>query len=353
MKLSEFDFELPLKLIAQTPLHDRDEAKLLVLDKVAGNITHSKFSALGDFLRPDDFLVLNNTKVFPARLLGQRKNDKKTFECLLINKIQASPSPTSPFQGEAKGAVWSGLINPGSKINIGDKIIFKKGTNILEGKILKKDTSFQVQIELENNNIESVGHIPLPPYIKRPDNEEDKLYYQTIYAKTSGSVAAPTAGLHFTKKLLSELKSKGIETSEITLHVGYGTFKPVGCENIENHTVDPETYIITPKASESINSAILERRRIIAVGTTTVRCLESAYQSGQIQIGENQASIFIYPGFKFNVISGMITNFHLPKSSLLMLVSALAGKDKILNAYNHAIKEKYRFYSYGDAMLIL
>jgi S-adenosylmethionine:tRNA ribosyltransferase-isomerase len=359
MKLAEFDFELPLELIAQAPLHDRGGARLLVLDKAEGNIIHSKFSDLGDFLRPDDLLVLNNTKVFTARLLGQRENDRKNFECLLINKIlnlslqRSSSKNWIPDQVRDDAGVWNALINPASKINVDDVIAFQKDNNTLKGKILKKVDSFQVQIELENDNIESVGHIPLPPYIKRPDNEEDKLYYQTIYAKTAGSVAAPTAGLHFTAKLLSELQNKGVEIAEITLHVGYGTFKPVRCENIENHTVDRETYIISPKAAKSINNAILKRRRIIAVGTTTVRCLESACQSGQIQPGENQANIFIYPGFKFTVISGMITNFHLPKSSLLMLVSALAGRDKILDAYSQAVKEKYRFYSYGDAMLIL
>jgi S-adenosylmethionine:tRNA ribosyltransferase-isomerase len=353
MKLSEFDFELPLELIAQTPLQKRDEAKLLILDKTTGKVTHSTFSALGDFLRAGDLLVLNNTKVFPARLVGQRQSDEKKFECLLINKIPTQPSPTSDVKKNSEQNIWSGLINPASKINVHDIIVFKKDNNTLKGQVIKKEGPFQIQIELENNNIEAVGHIPLPPYIKRPDNEEDKLYYQTIYAKNSGSVAAPTAGLHFTQKLLSELKNKGIEIAEITLHVGYGTFKPVRDENIENHTVDAETYFIPAETAKTLNQAILHNQRIIAVGTTTVRCLESACIDQKISPGQGQAKLFIYPSYNFQIINGMITNFHLPKSSLLMLVSALAGKDNILKTYNQAVKEKYRFYSYGDAMLII
>lgn len=366
MKLSEFDFKLPKKLIAQQPNKKRDQCKLLVLNKKTGAITHSTFADISNFLTPGDLLVLNNTKVFPARLLGKRISDNRKFECLLINKIQKPkdwiPRLRQGYDGQADhktrsifgddNNVWSGLINPGAKININDKIIFTKGSHKVTGKILEKTENFKVKIKI-SGNIDKVGHIPLPPYIKRPDTKNDKLFYQTVYAKEQGSIAAPTAGLHFTPKLLKKLQQKGVQIAEITLHVGYGTFKPVRSENIQNHVVDPENYHIDGKALKTINKAIFEHRRVIAVGTTTVRCLESAGTTGKLSSNSKIAKIYIHPGHKFKITNGLITNFHLPKSSLLILVSAFAGKNKILNAYKKAVKKNYQFYSYGDAMLIV
>ncbi len=345
MKVSEFNFNLPEELIAQEALPDRAESRLLVLDRKTGQIEHSRVSEIGKFLRARDLLVVNNSKVLPARLLG-RTEKKFAVECFLLKRLNQD--------------TWEGLVKPGKKVETGTKIICKKDNESLFVTIKEKLPDGKVVMKLSGYNdvislLEKVGHMPLPPYIKRPDKAGDRTRYQTVYARNLGSVAAPTAGLHFTPELLSDLKSSGIEMAEITLHVGYGTFKPVRVENVAEHQLDPEFYEISDKTARMVNKALDEGRRVIAVGTTTTRTLESVAKenSGRIVPGAGESSLFIYPGFEFKVISGLMTNFHLPESSLIMLVSAFAGKDQVLRAYGEAIKEKYRFYSYGDAMIVL
>lgn len=343
MKVSEFNFELPEELIAQEALEDRTASKLLVMDRDTGEITDSVVKDLGSFLRPGDLLVVNNSRVLPARLLGQL-NDIKV-ECFLLKRID--------------DRTWEGLVKPGKKINSGDVIVCARDNKELRVKVLEKLPDGKVMLSLIGDNpedlLQKVGHMPLPPYIKRPDSLTDKERYQTVYSKNLGSVAAPTAGLHFTPELIVNLKSQGIDFTEITLHVGYGTFKPVRVENVEDHVIDPEAYEISPESAEKINQALSEGKRVIAVGTTTTRVLEySAHNNnGKVKADAGFANLFIYPGYEFQVISGLMTNFHLPESSLLMLVCALGGQENILKAYGHAVSNKYRFYSYGDAMLIV
>lgn len=345
MKVSEFNFDLPDELIAQEALPDRAASRLLVLDRTNGKVAHSQVALLGGYLRSGDVLVVNNSRVVPARLLGLGANGVQA-ECFLLKRISKNH--------------WGALIKPGKKFNVGDKIICERNGKRLAVEIKNKSEDGKFMLELSgegdvNELLEAVGHIPLPPYIKRSDEETDRSRYQTVYAKSSGSVAAPTAGLHFTPELLSVLKSKGVEVTEITLHVGYGTFKPIRAENVEEHELDEEFYEISQSSAETINLALEEGRRIIAVGTTTTRTLESVAKNnnGKIIPGAGASSLFIYPGFEFKVIAGLMTNFHLPESSLIMLVSAFAGKDNVLAAYGEAIKNRYRFYSYGDAMLII
>jgi S-adenosylmethionine:tRNA ribosyltransferase-isomerase len=345
MKVSEFHFDLPEELVAQEALPERAASRLLVLDRESGRIEHAHVSDMGKFLRAGDVLVMNNSKVLPARLLG-RTEKKFAAECFLLKRISDD--------------TWEGLVRPGKKIEVGTKITCERDSQTLFATVKKKLPDGKVVIQLSgyapvNDLLEKVGHMPLPPYIKRPDQETDKSRYQTVYAKALGSVAAPTAGLHFTPELLASLQIAGVGLAEITLHVGYGTFKPVRAENVEDHEIDPEVFEISEDAAQKINKALEEGRRVIAVGTTTTRTLESVAKEngGKIKANAGTSNLFIYPGFKFQVLSGLMTNFHLPESSLLMLVSAFAGKDKTLAAYGEAIKEKYRFYSYGDAMLII
>lgn len=352
MNVSDFDFELPEDLIAQAPPAVRGQSRLLVLSKTSGQIRHSRFEKIGEFLQAGDLLVVNNTRVFPARLLGRRVPSGGAVECLLLS---------------ATGDMWDALVHPGQKLKPGARVLFARsgpesGGVELHGEILERHFHGRRTVRLWTDDgrdvtaaIDAIGHMPLPPYIHRDDTPDDRDRYQTVYARERGSVAAPTAGLHFTPAILDDLARRGVERVEVTLHVGYGTFKPVRVERVEEHVVDPETFSVNQHAAEAITRALRESRRIIAVGTTTVRTLESLAvdAAGHVRPAIGQTALFIHPGHEFRIASGMVTNFHLPRSSLLMLVSALAGRERTLAAYRAAVAERYRFYSYGDAMLIL
>ncbi|MBD3185165.1 tRNA preQ1(34) S-adenosylmethionine ribosyltransferase-isomerase QueA [Candidatus Poribacteria bacterium] len=343
MKTSLFDYHLPEELIAQYPLNQRDESRLMVLNRANESIKHRRFSDLPEFLTSSDLLVVNNTKVIPARLMGKRAGSGGSYEVLLL---------------KPKGNdIWEGLVKRSSRLKPGTRLIFGDGR--LEAEVLgKTDTGGRLLKFSYNENfnkiLDDLGKPPLPPYIRRNAEEEDKKRYQTVYASQNGAVAAPTAGLHFTPTLLKKLASKGIEKVELTLHVGLGTFQPVRSEDVEEHHIHSEEYEITNEAAEKINEAKNRGGKIIAVGTTSVRTLESSVDShGKTLPGSGITDIFIYPGYKFRIVDVLITNFHLPRSTLIMLVSAFASRDFILKAYEEAVKTKYRFYSYGDAMLIL
>jgi S-adenosylmethionine:tRNA ribosyltransferase-isomerase len=345
--VSDFDFELPEELIAQEA-SERGQSRLLVLSRATGAVTHTRFDRIGDLLRAGDLLVLNNTRVFPARLLGHRVPSGGAVECLLL--------------AESGSQTWDALMHPGQKLKPGARVLFRSGDIELHGEVLGRHFQGRRTIRLWTDGgrditaaIDAIGHIPLPPYIHRPDTNADRDRYQTVYARQRGSVAAPTAGLHFTDAILDDLARRGIERAEVTLHVGYGTFKPVRVERVEDHVVDPEVFTVDDHAADAITRALRERRRIIAVGTTTVRTLESLNidAEGRVHPASGTTALFIHPGREFRIVSGMVTNFHLPRSSLLMLVSALAGREHVLAAYREAVAERYRFYSYGDAMLIL
>ena len=347
MDVRDFDFDLPPELIAQEPSPQRGASRLLFLNRATGAISHSTVAALPEFVRPGDVIVINNTRVFPARLLGRRVPSGGAVECLLV--------------GPAEADQWETLMHPGQKLKAGARVVFE-GTHTLHGEVLERRFHGRRLIRLWSDDgcsvdevVDAIGHVPLPPYIKRDDEPADRDRYQTIFARSRGSVAAPTAGLHFTPALVSRLVDRGVSIAEITLHVGYGTFQPVRVEQVEDHRVEPERYEIDPTAAETITAALREKRRIVAVGTTTTRALEAVAREheGQIVPGTGWADAFIYPGFSFRVVSGLLTNFHLPRSSLLMLVSAFAGRQLMLDAYRDAIADRYRFYSYGDAMLIL
>ena len=341
MKLSDFDFELPIELIAQEPAEPRDSARLLVLDSSSGQIKHDRFSNLTDYLETGDVLVLNNSKVIPARLFGKKESGGEV-EIFLNHQISEN--------------IWQVL---GRKLKVGQKISFDD-SKLMAKVVEKKDDTYSVEFNFSGNDfiaeIQKIGHTPLPPYIQRSDNKKDKQEYQTVYAKDNGSVAAPTAGLHFTNNLLDKIQQKNVELLEVTLHVGLGTFSPVKTDNIEDHQIHSEYYSVEKSILKKIIEAKKNGRRIIAVGTTTTRVLEHIFQKPDLITAESNISgwtnIFIYPGYKFKCVDGLITNFHLPKSSLLMLVSALAGKEKIDRAYKEAIAEQYRFFSYGDGMFI-
>jgi S-adenosylmethionine:tRNA ribosyltransferase-isomerase len=343
MRVSEFEFDLPPDLIAQEAA-PRGTSRLMVLNRTDGTRTDAAIADLPSFLRAGDVMVVNDTKVFPARLLGRRLPGGGAVECMLIGRVDA-----------AEDAVWDALVHPGQKLREGSRMIFGRPPHELHGEVLARRFHGRRTIRLwsegdqtVDNLVDELGHVPLPPYIKRPDRADDRARYQTVFARERGSVAAPTAGLHFTEPLLDELAARGVERVEITLHVGYGTFKPVRVEDVEAHEVDPEEYEISPDAAIRLNRALADRRRIVAVGTTTTRALESSIEPGRRTTG-----LFIHPGHEFRVVGALLTNFHLPRSSLLMLVAAFAGKDVVLDAYRHAIAVGYRFYSYGDAMLIL
>ena len=352
--VSDFDFNLPDELIAQSPPATRGDSRLLVMHREGGAIEHSWFRRLGNYLRAGDLLVLNDTKVFPARLLGHRVPSGGAVECLLVRR--RAPS------GAESGAVWEALMHPGQKLRVGARVVFERADVRLHGEVIGRHFHGRRTIRLWSEEridvdeaIDRIGHVPLPPYIKRDDQVSDQERYQTVYARDRGAVAAPTAGLHFTTALLDALVAAGVELTKVTLHVGYGTFKPVRVEHIEDHVVDPENFVVTAPAAAALTRARRERRRIIAVGTTTVRVLESlAVRDGEgIEAQEGETALFIRPGHQFRLIDGLITNFHLPRSSLLMLVAAFAGREAVLTAYREAIAHGYRFYSYGDAMLIL
>ena len=347
MNVSDFDFELPAELIAQSPAPIRGESRLLVLSRSSGAVQHSTFEQIGTFLRAGDLLVVNNTRVFPARLLGRRVPSGGAVECLLL----------SP-----RADVWDALMHPGQKLKPGARVIFERDDVTLHGEVLERHFHGRRTVRLWTGDgsdvfaaIEAIGHIPLPPYIHRADTAEDRHRYQTVYARERGSVAAPTAGLHFTDAILVDLARRGVERAEVTLHVGYGTFKPVRAARVEDHVMEAESFAVGEAAAAALTHALREGRRIIAVGTTAVRTLESLNVDAEsvVRPASGQTALFIHPGREFRIVSGMVTNFHLPRSSLLMLVSALAGREQVLAAYREAVKERYRFYSYGDAMLIL
>jgi len=347
MDVRAFDFDLPQELIAQEPAADRSAARLMVVRRDERSIAHSTIRALPEILRAGDLVVVNDTRVFPARLRGRRMPSGGAVECLLIRPL-----------GDG---LWEALMHPGQKLVPGARVAFD-GVHPISGEVLAQRFFGRREIRLETDDgspldaaIDAIGHVPLPPYIKRDDRPEDRDRYQTVFARARGSVAAPTAGLHFTPALLGALAARGVEVASITLHVGYGTFQPVRVERVEDHRIESERYAIGDAAARAINAALDEGRRVIAVGTTTTRTLEAVAreQSGRLAPGEGTTDLFIYPGFEFRVVGGLLTNFHLPKSSLLMLVSALAGLDLVRTAYDAAIAERYRFYSYGDAMLIL
>jgi S-adenosylmethionine:tRNA ribosyltransferase-isomerase len=347
--VSDFNYALPEELVAQEPAERRDAARLLIVDRATGHLTDSHFSQLPEYLSAGDLLVLNNTRVFPARLIGRRVRTTSRGESVLGGKVEVF------LVRRIDRLVWEALVKPGRALLPGARVEFARGkltAEVLEWRESgRRIVRFQVDGDFDDI-VDRIGRTPLPPYIKR--DEEDRLdaaRYQTVFAQKRGAVAAPTAGLHFTQELLRTIRDLGVEIVEITLHVGYGTFQPVRVSRVEDHNVATEVYEISPAAAASVNRALQAGRRVIAVGTTTTRALESAdLEKG---VGRATTDLFIYPGFRFSVISGLITNFHLPQSSLLMLVCAFGGKELMLEAYRHAVEQKYRFYSYGDAMLIL
>lgn len=340
LKTEDFNFELPEELIAQHPLKKREESKLMVLNKESGNIEHKKFKDIIKYLSKGDCLVLNDTRVIPARLFGEREGTGGKVEFLLLKRLENDK--------------WETLVKPGRKAKIGQKIVF--GDGILKAKVLdiKEGGTRIIRFEYEGifeEVLDQLGEMPLPPYIK--EKLENKERYQTVYSKKEGSAAAPTAGLHFTNELLEDIKAKGIEVVYITLHVGLGTFRPVKVENVEEHKMHSEYYEVSKEAADCINRVKEQGGKIFSVGTTSTRTLESvADEMGVIHPKTGWTDIFIYPGYKFKVVDGLLTNFHLPESTLLMLVSAFANKEIILNAYNNAVENKYRFFSFGDAMFI-
>ncbi len=340
LKKSDFYFDLPEELIAQDPLEDRSSSRLLVLNKENGKIEHKIFKNITSYLKKGDCLVLNNTKVIPARLLGEREGTGAHVEVLLLKRHE--------------GDVWETLVKPGKKCRPGNRLVF--GDGLLKAEVLEtvEEGNRLVKFEYEGifeEVLDKLGEMPLPPYITH--KLQDKNRYQTVYAKYEGSAAAPTAGLHFTPQLLNEIKEMGVNIAYVTLHVGLGTFRPVKEENILDHHMHSEYYQVSEEAAELINNTKKNGGRIICVGTTSCRTIESAaIKQGMVQAGCDNTEIFIYPGYKFKVLDCLITNFHLPESTLVMLVSALAGRENVLNAYKCAVEERYRFFSFGDAMFI-
>ena len=340
MKVTEFNYDLPEELIAQVPIEKRDESRLMVLDRKNKTIKHKTFKDIIDYLEPGDCLVRNNTKVIPARIYG-KKETGANIEFLLLNNIE--------------GDIWETIVRPGNKLHIGTKVIF--GDGLLEAEVLDIMPGGTRKVEFHyegifNEILDKIGLMPLPPYIHEELKDRDR--YQTVYAKYNGSAAAPTAGLHFTPELLKQLEEKGVKITNVTLHVGIGTFRPVKEETVEAHEMHSEHFYIKQEDADKINETKKQGHRVIAVGTTSCRVLETIADedTGMVNETEGDTKIFIYPGYKFKCIDGLITNFHLPQSTLLMLVSALAGKDFIMNAYEEAVREKYRFFSFGDAMFI-
>jgi S-adenosylmethionine:tRNA ribosyltransferase-isomerase len=360
--VSEFHYELPKDLIAQEPLADRAASRMLHLERSMGRWSDRQFRNFPELLRAEDLVVFNNTRVFPARLYGHRAGLKAhpvsqhnpaareflrgRVEVLLTRQCEEDPNE------------WECLVRPGRKIGVGEHLFFGESDE-LQAEVVARGTFGERRIRFLPVNdffawVEKIGHVPLPPYISRADSSTDRERYQTVYARERGSVAAPTAGLHFTTEILSRMAQRGTETAQVTLHVGLGTFQPVRSEQVENHKLHSECFSISPEAAAKISRALKDSRRVIAVGTTTVRTLEYAARQGGEGISaiSGEANIFIYPGFEFRVVRGLLTNFHLPQSTLLMLVSAFGGKESVLRAYRHAVSERYRFYSYGDCMFV-
>ena len=341
MKVSDFDYELPEELIAQYPLENRSDSRLMVLDRATGAVEHKRFTDILDYLAPGDCLVVNNTRVIPARLYGVKEDTQAQVEVLLLKRREND--------------IWETLVRPGKKLKPGARVLF--GDGLLTGEIVdiveegNRLVRFHYQGIFEEI-LDRLGQMPLPPYITH--ELRDKNRYQTVYAKHDGSAAAPTAGLHFTEELLRRVRENGVEIAEVTLHVGLGTFRPVKAEEVTDHHMHSEFYRISAEAAEKVNRAKREGHRVISVGTTSTRTLESAAdENGFLREKSGWTDIFIYPGYEFRVIDGLITNFHLPQSTLIMLVSALAGREHVLEAYGEAVRERYRFFSFGDAMLVL
>lgn len=345
MKIADFNYHLPEELIAQQPLAERDASRMLVLDRRQQKWIDKSFSALPEFFAEGDLLVINNTRVFPARLYGQRSSSGGRVEILLVREI-----------GEL---TWEALVRPGGRLREGEIVSFPNSS--LQARLINGPGGEMRQLrfnsaEMLERELNETGEMPLPPYIKRPQgtSADDRDRYQTIFARERGAIAAPTAGLHFTPKLITALKDRGIAVAEITLHVGYGTFEPVRTENIEDHRVRPEQFQITTTVAETINAKRAAGGRLFAVGTTTTRALESAAdENGIVNATRGEADLTITPGYRFRAVDALLTNFHLPGSSLLFLVSAFAGREFVLAAYHHAVEQRYRFYSYGDCMLII
>lgn len=352
MRVDEFDYELPEELIAQKPADKRDASRLMVVHRDSHTLEHKHFFDILDYLHEGDVLVLNNSKVLPARLYGVKEGTGAKIEFLLIKRIE--------------GDTWETMVRPGRRMKPGDSVIFCENP-LFKAKVVDygADGTRIVDFEYEGifmERLEEIGSMPLPPYIERASEDDDKDRYQTVYCREEGSVAAPTAGLHFTEDLLRKAADKGVELVYVTLHVGIGTFRPVKCENVEEHSMHFEEYYISEEAADTINRAKKEGRRVISVGTTSTRTVESAayfMESAeneadfwQVKSGSGSTGIFIYPGYEFKIIDSLITNFHLPKSTLMMLISALYDREHVLEAYEEAIRERYRFFSYGDAMFI-
>ena len=341
MKTSDFDFNLPEELIAQTPILNRSESKLLILDKKTGNITHEKFYNIINYLDSNDVLVMNNTKVIPARIYGIKESTGAKIELLILKNIKCD--------------LYECLVKPARRIHVGDIVNFADG--LLRVKCVETFTEGICHFEFIYDGVlleilDKIGSMPLPPYIHEKLDDKDR--YQTVYAKDYGSAAAPTAGLHFTEELIKKLIEKGVTICYVTLHIGLGTFRPVNVEDVNNHKMHSEEYYVSEETANILNAAIKNGKRIVAVGTTSTRTLESAFdvETNSFKECHDNTEIFIYPGYKFKVVNAQITNFHLPKSTLVMLVSAFASKEKVLNAYEEAIKHKYRFFSFGDSMFI-
>ncbi len=341
LKTSDFYFDLPEELIAQDPLEDRSSSRLLALDKVSGKTEHRKFKDILAYLKPGDCLVINNTKVIPARLIGAKEGTDAKVEVLLLKRKEKD--------------VWETLVKPGKKMKVGARVSF--GDGLLKGEVVDivEEGNRLVRFEYEGifeEILDQLGQMPLPPYITHQLQDKDR--YNTVYAEHAGSAAAPTAGLHFTPELLKQVEEKGVDIARVTLHVGLGTFRPVKVEDVTNHHMHSEFYQIEKEAADKINHAKESGGRIICVGTTSCRTIESAAdENGHLEPCSGWTEIFIYPGYKFKVLDGLITNFHLPESTLIMLVSALAGKEHVLAAYEEAVKERYRFFSFGDAMIVI
>ena len=373
MLVADFDYHLPDELIAREPLPDRTASRLLRLNRAAASLGDSRFADFPAFLRPGDLLIVNNTRVIPARLFGHRaglraqpvsRRNPAAREFLqgkvevLLARPLASAAADSTL-APADSLEWEALVRPGRKIDVGEQIFFG-GEDGLQAEIVGRGDFGLRRLRFAPvpdfaARLERLGHVPLPPYLNRADRPEDRTRYQTVYASRSGSVAAPTAGLHFTPEILSAIAARSIEIAQVTLHVGLGTFQPVHVATVEEHHMHTERYEISPAVAAQLNAARRDGRRIVAVGTTTVRTLEHAARrapDGPIPAGAAEADLFIYPGFRFRVVGAMLTNFHLPKSTLLMLVSAFAGREFVLRAYAHAVAERYRFYSYGDCMFV-
>jgi S-adenosylmethionine:tRNA ribosyltransferase-isomerase len=389
LRVTDFDFDLPPELIAQQPAAVRGQSRMLVMDRTTGTLHHDSFTNLDHHMRPGDLLVLNDSRVIPARLYARRtlRREKETptgrIEVMLTESASAQDvgAPSSrPHLGARVGKHnpqpiapnrWHALVRPGRKVAIGEVLVFPDaaGEILLQAEVVERGEFGERTLEfapVENFDeipaedgffsiLDRIGHIPLPPYIRRDDEVGDRARYQTVFAEERGSVAAPTAGLHFTAQLLEDLKAQGIEIAQVTLHVGLGTFAPLHVEKLSDVRLHKERYSLSSTTADALNRAVREKRRIVAVGTTTVRTLESAaaiYPPGQLQRHSGETNIFISPGFNFRLVNALLTNFHLPQSSLLMLVSAFAGREQILYAYQHAVQEKYRFFSYGDCMFI-